>query len=277
MDHSSGVPLGGRVALIVSLACLALSVGMFPPPADASHRTCRPSITKTIADIENERLFIYGRHLGTSPRVFLGTEAGGSEELVVLTSTREYIEAILTRDSDEPATHRLTVVNRRKKAVAEVAIGAHGLEGPPGPPGPPGVDGAPGLPGPPGPEGPEGPPGPPGLPGSGGFLGGCLRTVSQDEIDDGRRIVYRLACPAGQHAISGGLIVEEDPFCGDMLQNGQLVDSRQWGTTFLNDCGERRTVRFAAYCCLASADAPSPSLAPASAEPEQPVIERTIE
>ena len=259
MDHSKRVSLQGRGALIVALVELALSVGVFAPPASASHWSCQPSITKTIADVDNERLFVYGRHFGTAPRVFLGTEAGRSEELVVLESTREYIEAILTRDTAEPATHRLTVVNRRKTAVAEVAIGGAGLGGSPGPPG---VDGAPGPPGPPGApgvQGPQGPAGPPGPPGSGGFLGACLRTISSDEIDDGQRIAYRLACPTGRHAISGGLVLEEEeePLCGHILQNGQLVDSRQWRTSFLNDCGETRTVRFAAYCCLASADAPS--------------------
>jgi hypothetical protein len=71
--------------------------------------------------------------------------------------------------------------------------------------------------------------------------------------------------------------MEADPFCGDILQNGQHGDPRHWLTTFHNDCGERVEVRFAAYCCAPSPEATGAEAPEVAAdEVTEPVIERII-
>ena len=236
---------GFRVALASCL--LVVGVALAPPVEARCNHT--PVITKAVADNDNETLLVYGRHFGDHPKVFLGTESGKSEKLVVLTSTPELIEALL--DGAEPATYRLTVVNRRKQAVAEVAIGVEAGEGPAGPPGPPGADGTPGLPGPPGPPGAPGPTGPAGPPGP-GLASGCQRATSTQEVVDGASIVFVLNCAPGDRSLSGGVIVDGEDFCGDLLQSGQLAQPNLWRATLRNDCGDTRTVRFQGYCCFES-------------------------
>jgi hypothetical protein len=111
-------------------------------------------ITRARAELAFGRLFLEGKNFGSSPRVLLGAPAGALDELVVLSSSFERIEAELP--AVEPGTYLVLVFRGLLVNSIHVTVGA---EGPPGPKGEPGAPGPSGMPGEKGDRGPAGPQG----------------------------------------------------------------------------------------------------------------------
>jgi uncharacterized protein YjbI with pentapeptide repeats len=110
-----------------------------------------PVVTGATADLEGGVLTIRGRNFVTSPqpRVQIGTEAGGFQELVVEGGTSGSIVARLTGQS--PGTYRVVVQFGRTGLVIgtlDVTIGTTGPSGPKGDKGDKGEKGDKGDPGP---------------------------------------------------------------------------------------------------------------------------------
>jgi hypothetical protein len=180
----------GVAALVLALPREAATDGAPAPAAESATRSTRKHmlvVTRAVADVAAERLFISGHNFGHAvPRVALG-----GDELHVLGSTAEVIEAVLPPGL-ESGTYLLVVWRGRAASqvgVFGVTVGAVGPAGPPGPQGPtgatgnageagdkgdkgdPGLQGERGLPGPQGETGPPGPQGSKGDPGDKGDRG----------------------------------------------------------------------------------------------------------
>ncbi|MGH9333775.1 MAG: MopE-related protein, partial [Vicinamibacteria bacterium] len=104
-----------------------------------------PIIGKATADPVSAILTLEGNHFGSNPLVFMAASGGTFQQLTVLSSNDDFIEARLS--TADPGTYLVVVLNGLLFGLMDVTVG---MEGPPGPPGEPGPKGDPGPPGPPG-------------------------------------------------------------------------------------------------------------------------------
>jgi hypothetical protein len=176
----------GRVAAALCAAFLALG------PRDASPAAPFPVITRARADLPSGRLYLEGKGFGSSPRVLLGAPAGAFDDLTVLASTPELVEAELSEL--DPGTYTVMVLRGLLVASIDVTLGAVGPEGPQGEPGQTGPQGEPGLPGVPGERGPKGDPGDKGDPGEPRFVRTIVVSpVPGDPAASGEALIASLA------------------------------------------------------------------------------------
>jgi hypothetical protein len=89
-----GMPSPRRSSRLVALMIAALLVIASSVPVEAAIASL-PVLTRARAELSEGRLFLEGGNLGQSPRVLLGAPGGGFDELVVLSSTGELVEAEL--------------------------------------------------------------------------------------------------------------------------------------------------------------------------------------
>ena len=235
----------------LSLALVALLL-LFGQVGAASGGYDKPVITIVETDLAKDVLLVYitGKNFCDDPKVWWD-----NIELVVDSSatTETYIEAALP-DVPLPGTYRLTVVcaydGHYKTYYKSDSIGVTvGTVGPPGPTGPAGPTGPMGPIGPTGPQGATGPTGPTG-PAGPGFLDSCVRVEGTYEIGKYDHLVAAwLVCNEPDHAISGGVTVDNSWYCVDMLQNGQTADSTTWRTVLKTYHCYGKTARFVGYCC----------------------------
>jgi hypothetical protein len=131
----------------IRLAIIVAAVTAVWPAAIAHAEVGVPIITEAEADVSGLTLSIHGQNFIPSPfpKVLLGTEAGGFQQLTVTAATTTNITALLT--TANPGTYLLIVqFGSRGFPLAALSV-AIGELGPPGPPGPMGSTGAPGSPG----------------------------------------------------------------------------------------------------------------------------------
>jgi hypothetical protein len=107
-----------------------------------------PVITRADADTTAQMLLVQGSNFVSNPlpRVLLGTDQGGFQELTVTSATDRGVNALLPAVT--PGSYRIVIQFGRLGvliATFDVAIGAVGPQGPEGPPGPPGQQGTPGT------------------------------------------------------------------------------------------------------------------------------------
>jgi uncharacterized protein YjbI with pentapeptide repeats len=141
------VERGGLRSRFRSTSLVLLLVGFGIPATAAAIDLPVPIVTGATTDLEAGVLTIHGRNFVTSPlpRVQIGTEAGGFQELVVEGAASASIAARLTGQS--PGTYRVVVQFGRTGLVIgtlDVAIGTAGPRGPKGDKGDKGEKGDPG-------------------------------------------------------------------------------------------------------------------------------------
>src|SRR3954463_9594545 len=118
-----------KTAARLCILCSAISIAMLQSVA---HAATIPFITTARADTATGTLNIQGLDFVPSPlpRVFLGTDAGGFQQLVVVAATDTSVTALLPGLT--PGTYQL-IVNFGGKlpqtAAIAVAIGAVGPKG----------------------------------------------------------------------------------------------------------------------------------------------------
>jgi uncharacterized protein YjbI with pentapeptide repeats len=143
---------GGALDRRISLTCLVLFVVGFGVPETTSGIDLSvPIVTGATADVEAGKLTIFGRNFVTNPlpRVQIGRETGGFQELVVDGATSASIVARLANES--PGTYRVVVQFGRTGLVIgtlDVTIGTVGPHGEKGDKGDKGEKGEKGDPGP---------------------------------------------------------------------------------------------------------------------------------
>jgi hypothetical protein len=181
------------------LSSWAISAALFLTALGAPVEAAPPAlpvVTLARADMDLERLYLEGRGFGSTPRVLLGSPGGAFDELTVLSSSGEVVEAELPAIT--PGTYLVVVVRGLLVTSIDVTIGAVGPMGPQGQEGPAGPMGVQGPPGAQGETGPKGDPGEKGEPGEPRFsrtivvhsvpgdpaAGGAALLAAMDAIQD---------------------------------------------------------------------------------------------
>jgi collagen triple helix repeat protein len=160
------------------------------------------TVTRVVADPMDGTLLIQGQDLGSTVQVFLGDDAGGSNELTIMSAGSSFIEAVLPPLG--PGTYLLRLKKGKATRTQTVTLGADGPTGPQGPPGPMGPQGIQGSQGPLGPTGVQGPSGQPGL-------SGFQFSSKSCNLPPGEQIDCSAFCAGGRSVIGGGFNASSAP------------------------------------------------------------------
>lgn len=176
------------MSLVIGVVLVSLvAAGPGTPEAAAQG----PPVITSAHLSESGTLSIQGSGFNATPDVWLGNDAGGFEQLILLSATPNLIEAQLGLRS--PGSYRLMVAagpSAPVSATLSLVIGAVGPRGEPGPPGDQGPRG------PEGPEGPRGPVGPEGPRGPSGILGLAGKSCAENYVVQGFDEDGNLICVA---------------------------------------------------------------------------------